>query len=186
MATWRNQLAPLQPTRNQPSNRYLASKKKAVTNVTTLLSPLLVKVRKQNEKGPPGKVGGFGASWLQGAAQYPVMSIERGVASRRVDQDFVDAWAIPGVYGLVDPLTDHVAYVGRSVNIGQRYRQHLRMDGGKIGSALYDRNRWFKALMGAASLPGLVLLDHRNEAWLESRMILALRKRGWCELNVAD
>lgn len=178
------------PNRTQPSKRYLNHKKQQRIQRPTSTISKLGKVGFINKKGLPRGETDFPlelGTLVRGRTHTPVISLDlRECASRSVEQRFVDAWALPGVYGLVDPLTDHVAYVGRSVHIGRRYRQHLNQIDARRGSPAHRRNEWVRAVLRSGQMPGLVLLDIRNEAWVESYLIKQGRARGWCELNGAD
>ena len=63
--------------------------------------------------------------------------------------------------------------MGRSGDIGQRYRQHLTGARGKIGGADTYRADWIKELHREGLNPGLLVLDPINSLavkaeWIES------------------
>jgi hypothetical protein len=58
-------------------------------------------------------------------AHYDEVRIVDGLASRHITSEFIECFDTPGVYGLTDPLADNIVYVGRSGNIGARFRQHM-------------------------------------------------------------
>jgi hypothetical protein len=90
-----------------------------------------------------------------------------------------------GVYALVDPRTDRVMYVGQSIDIDFRYRQHLH-------SSPWEGNRrkvdWISELRSLGLEPRLVILEECNFASIdeaERRHIRRFKSEGQCEFNVA-
>lgn len=64
------------------------------------------------------------------------------------------------VYGLVDPRTDQVRYVGKAADPEARLRQHLRPSSLKLKS---KKNSWLKAVIAAGLEPQLVIIDRVPE-----------------------
>ena len=100
-----------------------------------------------------------------------------GVASRRTTAEFIKRFAYPGVYGLTDPIADHVVYVGRSANIGQRFRSHVSGDGDTYFGTLRSKKReWlFDLKYYEGRKPGLIVLSRINTAEEEMRFIQAIK-----------
>lgn len=65
------------------------------------------------------------------------------------------------IYGLVDPITGFVRYVGKSVSPNNRLRAHL------IPSLLKSKshkNNWLRSLLAVAKKPDLILLEKISDA----------------------
>lgn len=58
------------------------------------------------------------------------------------------------IYGLVDPKTISIRYVGKTVNIKNRYKFHIKYD----NKDTY-KLRWIKNLKSVGLLPSIILLD---------------------------
>lgn len=90
-----------------------------------------------------------------------------------------------GVYGLIDPRSGRMMYVGQSIDIDYRYRQHCNIvcfDGN------LEKHHWIADLRRCELSPTLVIL--RECAWPESddvekQLISRYRLEGQCELNIA-
>jgi hypothetical protein len=90
-----------------------------------------------------------------------------------------------GIYALIDPRTDRVMYVGQSVDIDYRFRQHLhawRNDSNR------KKIRWIGELQKLGMVPLLRILEERpfqgcDEA--ETRWIRHFKVLGQCEFNRA-
>jgi hypothetical protein len=89
---------------------------------------------------------------------------------------------VAGVYALIDPRTGRVMYIGQSIDIDYRYRQHC--------TNLRDINRekveWIWDLGKRALRPQLKVLAECT--WpesdeVESRLIREYKAKGQCELN---
>lgn len=92
----------------------------------------------------------------------------------RTTDDFHERFYICGVYGIVDPITDEVVYVGRSSDIGTRFRQHLSpwdMNGSR------DKRLWIYDLLDAGFKPGLCVLSTINSPMQELKWIKEIRPR---------
>jgi len=59
------------------------------------------------------------------------------------------------VYGLKDPITNLIMYVGISINVEGRYRQHIFESKNTAGK----KNEWIRELMSKNLNPELVILD---------------------------
>jgi len=90
-----------------------------------------------------------------------------------------------GVYALVDPRTNRVMYVGQSVDIDFRYRQHVNPNN-------YDTNRekrqWIWGLKAVGLVPKLIVIAECE--WpasddVEQQYIKLYKSNGQCELNLA-
>lgn len=103
----------------------------------------------------------------------------------RYGMNFIERYNDPpsGVYALVDPRDGRVMYVGRSVDIPKRFKQHV--------NCRWDRNRkkaaWIAELKKLGLSPDLEIIAKCNpmEAGeIEVRMIAIYRRMGQCELNL--
>lgn len=85
------------------------------------------------------------------------------------------------IYGLVDPDTSRVFYVGRSRNPSQRFTSHLSDNGNS------DKAQWIRKLASEGKQPSLMILE---ECMTEVEVVRAERfwitlgeKSGWKLLN---
>lgn len=62
------------------------------------------------------------------------------------------------VYGLRDPRTGEVRYVGKSINGTERPRQHVRASSLASSASTY-KNSWLKQLVGSGLKPEIVILQ---------------------------
>ena len=65
------------------------------------------------------------------------------------------------VYVLVDPITDYVRYVGKSINPKERLATHIRE--ARKGSVLHSR-RWISGLLSKNKKPELIVLEECDSA----------------------
>lgn len=65
------------------------------------------------------------------------------------------------VYVLVDPITDYVRYVGKSINPKERLATHIR--DARKGSVLHSR-RWISGLLSKNKRPELIVLEECDSA----------------------
>lgn len=93
-----------------------------------------------------------------------------------------------GIYGLVDPVSGRVRYVGQSERIEVRFTTHSGSGGRKQpGSTRTPRMAWLSELHARGLLPGLRVLqeipvgDMRDA---ENEWIFALQAQGDADLNV--
>lgn len=74
-----------------------------------------------------------------------------------------DFCRIVAIYGLIDPRTGCIRYVGKSLNLGQRYSHHVNyQDDGS------HKSRWVAGLKKLALAPELVPLQFVDEATWEA------------------
>lgn len=88
------------------------------------------------------------------------------------------------IYGLRDPLTDEIRYIGKTNNIKARYSHHI---------ACNDVNKhkinWILSLKELKLKPELVILEKTNEQEWEERekyWIKHGRDNGWRLTNISD
>jgi hypothetical protein len=91
-----------------------------------------------------------------------------------------------GVYALVDPRTSRVMYIGKSIDIDYRYRQHLNSDSFDGNRA---KHRWVEELKALGLVPKLVIIA--EAPWpssddVEKQYIKIYKATGQCELNRAS
>lgn len=65
------------------------------------------------------------------------------------------------VYGLQDPLTDKIRYVGRTIRFKGRCREHINNKGNKNGC--YEKRSWIKDLEKINTFPRMILLKECND-----------------------
>ena len=113
-------------------------------------------------------------------ANYSVPTSTEGtrehVNTRQLRKDLRDFCAVSktrGVYGLVDPSTKVIRYVGSSDHIEKRYGQHVDR---KASNTLRAKNYWVGDLLSEGYLPVLVVLE---EVGPERNLITV--ERGWIE-----
>jgi hypothetical protein len=83
------------------------------------------------------------------------------------------------IYTLVDPRTDEVRYVGRTVEPHQRLRQHLK------DSHSSDIREWVNELQNEDLEPEMYLINVDDEEYLDSleRRAIVRLNREWDLLN---
>lgn len=74
-----------------------------------------------------------------------------------------------GIYALYEPGSDKPVYIGQSVNIGERYRQHINGECGTI------KGRWIKKLIADGGAPEIKILE------VCSPMSLDAREKHWID-----
>ena len=88
---------------------------------------------------------------------------------------------VSGIYGLADPRTGVIRYVGRSKNIKNRYYAHRR-GAGKLPVAC-----WVRSLKAMGLAPNLVLIEKTDEPEArEGFWIKEYRRKGQADLNLHD
>jgi hypothetical protein len=95
---------------------------------------------------------------------------------------------ISGVYALVDPRTDRVMYIGQSVDIDYRYRQHCNPNP-KTWDGNLDKRRWIDELKALGKKPTLRILSECRQPEMDQAEIDLLRDykaKGQAELNMAN
>jgi len=68
------------------------------------------------------------------------------------------------IYILIDPVTDAVRYVGKSVNPDQRYRKHIS-EAKKLKANNHKIN-WVKSLLSQNLKPKMVVIDSTDSDWI--------------------
>ena len=95
----------------------------------------------------------------------------------------------PQIYGLQDPITDEIRYVGKAKNPAERFKKHLKESKSNRRSH-YPVYQWINRLSINGLLPNLVVLASSvSDDWkhLEIAMISQLRQEiGKRLLNVAN
>lgn len=91
---------------------------------------------------------------------------------------------LPVIYGLTDPRTGEVRYIGKANDAAARLKGHLR-ETRRRRTPLYD---WMRKLADQRIAPGLVVLETCDGDWREAerRLIAEARSRGDRILNLAD
>lgn len=92
---------------------------------------------------------------------------------------------IGGIYGLSDPRTGRTMYVGQSIDIDYRYRQHCNPT---LDNTSLTKLSWVMELKGLGLKPVLTVLceceNFRELDEAERRFIRDFRAVGECELNI--
>jgi hypothetical protein len=88
------------------------------------------------------------------------------------------------IYGLTDPRTGEVRYIGKANDAAKRLQGHLR-DERRRQTPLYS---WVRKLAGREPTPRLIVLEVCGADWREPerRLIATARARGDRILNLAD
>ncbi len=84
------------------------------------------------------------------------------------------------VYGLFDPYTDELRYVGKTNNIENRYKQHLREN------ATTHKANWIKTLVSARTKPQIIVFEQfttEKEAIAAEIDLIAYYKFVGCRLT---
>jgi hypothetical protein len=91
-----------------------------------------------------------------------------------------------GIYALVDPRTHKVMYVGQSIDIASRYKQHCGLP---QGYGLSGRSKWLIELRLLGLKPSLLILEEvKAQAVLtetERKWIHHYRTKGEAQCNIA-
>lgn len=89
-----------------------------------------------------------------------------------LSKDFMDEHSFSGIYGISEPFTHTVVYVGRSISISKRFQNHLRAHQTDTdGPCVRRKNAFVKAVLAGGRKPGLVLFDFDNSPACEARYI---------------
>lgn len=90
------------------------------------------------------------------------------------------------IYALIDPITENIRYVGKTVGLYKRYIQHIK----KVENAKRRKERWINSLLQKDINPILVVLQRvgYNENWelCERKWIKFCRKEGYDLTNHTD
>lgn len=70
------------------------------------------------------------------------------------------------VYGLIDPDTREMRYVGATVVGMRRPRQHLRPSAYDGKSKHTHNNRWIKSVIDSGRVPEIVIIEHCDDPYL--------------------
>ena len=88
---------------------------------------------------------------------------------------------VSGIYGLLDPRTGYVRYVGRSKNIKNRYYTHLR------GAGHLPVACWVRSLKAVGLKPKLAIIEETQAPETkEAHWIREYREKGQADLNLHD
>lgn len=87
------------------------------------------------------------------------------------------------IYGLIDPRSGMIRYIGKANNPAKRFASHVR-DSIRRNTPVYA---WFRKLAGLGMQPEMLVLSE-CEDWQaeERRLISSARTRGYDLLNVAE
>lgn len=89
------------------------------------------------------------------------------------------------IYGLVDPRTGAIEYVGRSIDPERRLKQHWQ----RRRSARDSRAAWFRDMLADDTTPELVILEASSEdiaGPIETRWIKHYQRQGQARANTID
>lgn len=70
--------------------------------------------------------------------------------------------AISGIYGLLDPNTNELRYIGQSIDIERRYKSHLspaHLQVHTIAGQTTRKNRWLKKILTQNKKPILIIIE---------------------------
>jgi len=87
------------------------------------------------------------------------------------------------IYTLTDPITNQIRYVGKTINLKERYKNHLRSNPGTHCS------NWIKSLRNKNLVPLIEVIDETDsEDWasLEQYWIAQIRAWGFNLVNLTD
>ena len=88
------------------------------------------------------------------------------------------------IYGLADPITKDIRYIGKSIRVKGRYNDHLNDK-----SKTYKAN-WITSLRKRGLKPFLIILEELNDTddWqkVEIEWIKKAKKSGWKLVNATD
>lgn len=91
--------------------------------------------------------------------------------------EHADFWAMKYIYGLVDPESGQVRYIGKSIRPAQRLQNHMN----EVSNC--HRSHWLQALKKKGLRPGLVIFEavQGDWPWQESERFWIKRGRalGW-------
>ena len=66
------------------------------------------------------------------------------------------------IYGLIDTTTNELRYVGKTVDIGRRYKRHIK----ECNSSNSHKDRWVRKLKKNGYLPEIVVIDYvKTDEW---------------------
>jgi hypothetical protein len=87
------------------------------------------------------------------------------------------------IYGLKDPITNEIRYVGKADNPKKRYSEHL-----KDKTSNSHKSRWIEGLQKIGERPILVIIEEVNQNnWKEKEIEwISYGKRNWKLTNITD
>lgn len=89
------------------------------------------------------------------------------------------------VYGLIDPQTNCICYIGKAEDVDRRLASHLQAN----GVSNLAKNRWITSLKRQGLEPQIVVLEHNEDTSAileaETRWIRTGLQLGWPLLNMA-
>lgn len=67
------------------------------------------------------------------------------------------------IYGLFDPITFEIKYLGKTINPKLRYKQHIREAVNKIGKDIKsEKNKWIESILKNKLFPTMGILETTN------------------------
>jgi hypothetical protein len=90
------------------------------------------------------------------------------------------------IYGLKDPNTQEIRYIGKSDNPKKRYASHLALSKADVNK---HKKRWIASLKRTGQKPELVILERISDKQWQDRecwWIQHGRDSGWKLTNIAD
>lgn len=94
-----------------------------------------------------------------------------------VNQDDPATWRVNYIYGLTDPETGAVRYIGKSIRPLERFANHMNE------KSNCHRSHWLQSLKARGLEPGLVIFEEVSGAWpwqeAERYWIARGRRLGW-------
>lgn len=66
------------------------------------------------------------------------------------------------IYGLVNPETQELRYIGKTTNTLKRYQSHCRAKGNSY------RDKWIRSLKDAGLMPEMVIIETCGNDWVEA------------------
>lgn len=95
------------------------------------------------------------------------------------------------VYGLIDPITGRLRYVGKCMDgAARRLKRHVTEARGRRSEARSHRNRWIRSILDEGKTPEVVVIERVREAAelssAERFWIAYYRKQGFNLVNATD
>lgn len=59
------------------------------------------------------------------------------------------------IYGLIDPITNELRYVGKTVDIKRRYKRHIN----EVNLHNSHKDRWIRKLLNNNHIPEIIVID---------------------------
>lgn len=87
------------------------------------------------------------------------------------------------IYGLIDPRSGLIRYIGKANDPAKRFASHVR-DSARRSTPVYA---WFRKLAGLGLQPEMLVLSECSDWEAEERRLIAVaRSKGYALLNVAE